>query len=443
MKTPFFSMFLLLAGSLLITQCAAEKPPGGGPPDKQPPSLISASLPDGAVNVDSLHTLRFIFSEPLLVKTAENNITLFPLDRTGTDIRIRGRKIQIRPLTPWERGTVYTLILGKNIADLRNNSLPEPLQFSFTRSGVMPQNSIRGYVAEQDGNVNTSICISRQHRVPDSIFAQPEYFTQSASGGAFTFDHLPEDTFFIAGYQDMDRSNSFHQDLDGVCVPSEPAVLPDTLDHHNVVLLATKDNFLPPELVKADNLYPGATELSFTKKPAAWNRRESFQISEAEVDTVIYAGKTCTLYHDRLSDDSLEMKLRGVVDYLSCALHDTLAHLPVKNPEDSLYHFEQRGTSLFITPPPDAWELKGRFEGLRDTLELTLIKQKHAIYAIPVLAASDRGKWHVHMPASATYPEIRTDSLYAVDLQPKAAPNTAPSQDVSRRRKCIRPCGWS
>ncbi len=422
MKKRLIFFFLLITGCLLLIQCAAEKPPGGGPPDTEPPFLVSSSLASGAVNIDSLHVLHFTFSEPLNAKTAEKGITLFPLNENPVEIRIRGRNIRITPLTPWKKGIVYTVILGKTIADLRNNSLQEPLQFSFTVSGSMPQNRISGRVAGQKKNTNTFIHISRTQHIPDSIFAHPDYYTQSAPDGSFSFYYLPEDTFYIAGYQDLDKSNSFNKNFDGVCVPAKRAVFPDTIKDITVYLLATENNFLPPKLLKAENLYPGATELSFTKKPAVWNKRNSFRLGDAEPDTVLYSDNSCVLYHERLRADSVKLSLRNVKDHLNCELTDTLVRIAVNEMDDSLYHFTQHDDILFIMPPPGTAVLSGRFEGPRDTVELTLTQKKHGMYDIPSSDPSVRGKWHVSIPESKAYPEILTDSIYAVELKRKAPP---------------------
>ncbi|MBW6458259.1 MAG: Ig-like domain-containing protein, partial [FCB group bacterium] len=147
MKHPIALILLSLCCCLLCVNCAAEKPPGGGPPDTDPPFLVSSSFESGSTRVDSMMVMEFEFSEPLSPPSVSRSIRIFPLGRHDADMRVRGRKIQITPKTPWEDDLVYTVILGKTISDLRNNQMTAPVQLSFTRGNEMPHNTIRGFVS--------------------------------------------------------------------------------------------------------------------------------------------------------------------------------------------------------------------------------------------------------------------------------------------------------
>ncbi len=403
--------------ALFFVHCASESPPGGGPPDTTSPVALFLSISSGATNVDSMQTLRIEFSEPLNSKTLAKNITIFPLGEYDTDIRMQGKKLSITPNTPWKKNVVYTVILGKNISDLRNNHLSEPIHISFTTDSHIPQNSFRGSIANLKDNLSAVIYISRKTAYPDSIISAPEYYTQSGPGGSFSFDYLPRDTFYIAGYIDLDKSNNYKATFDGVCIPSKIHIVPDTLAQESLVVQAVYDNFFNPRLLRAESIYPGATRLEFTKAPAVWNVPGSFQIENVRIDTVIYDEKTCVLYHDAIQKDSLTLSLHAIRDYLSCMLKDTLLTIPVTALADTLYQFEQKGDQLFITPPPGAAELTGRFESSLDTLKLTLNQLCHGIYDILPATAFTHGKWNIRMPVPAGYSNINTDSVYTVLMQ--------------------------
>ncbi|MDD3094853.1 MAG: Ig-like domain-containing protein [Candidatus Marinimicrobia bacterium] len=397
-------------------RCASEGLPGGGPPDKEPPRLILAVPVSGTVGVDSLQTLEFIFSETLNASVAEKNITLFPLGATETRIRVRGRSIQIQPLEPWKKNTVYTLILGKNIADLRNNAIPAPIQISFTRELQIPENSIRGKVVALQEGLVAGIYISRRHSHPDSILAYPEYYTQAAANGSFAFRYLPQEKFYIAGYVDLDKSNTYQPRSDGRLIPQHPYALPDTLESTSFSLLAVHDNFLPPRLLKAQNLHSAATKLEFSKKPDPHGKADAFRITGTEIDTVIYADKSCTLYHGKTESDTLLLHIRGLKDYLQCSMRDSSLKIPQKAPEDTLYRFEQSEKLLIIAPPPESPRLAGKFESVKDTLPLTLVRLVHGIYRIPEHTENRQGHFRIDMPLPPDYPEFAVDTLYRVPM---------------------------
>lgn len=371
----------------------------------------------GTTGVDSLQVLEFIFSEALNASVAEKNITLFPLGATETRIRVRGKSILIQALEPWKKNTVYTLILGKNIADLRNNAMPAPIQISFTRDLQIPENSLRGRVVGLQEGLVAAIYISRRHSHPDSILADPEYYTQAATDGSFRFRFLPQEKFHIAGFVDLDKSNTYQERTDGRLVPGQQYALPDTGTALSLSLLAVHDNFLPPRLLKAESLYPSETELEFSKKPDPYGGANAFRIAGAEIDTVIYQDKFCRIYHTKPQGDTIQVRIRGLKDHLQCPMPDSSLKIPLKALADTLYRFRQAENILFVTPNPGKPLLTGSIESVADTLPLTLRRIVHGIYRIPEMAADMKGHFRVRISGQADYPEMATDTLYRVPLE--------------------------
>jgi hypothetical protein len=384
--------------------------------------LVSASVKNGATGIDSMQVLQFEFSEALNARTATPNITIFPLGRHDASIRVRGRRIRITPESPWKKDVVYTLILGKNISDLRNNSMTSPIQISFTREEKMPRNQIRGRIHGLKQRDAATIHISRVDSHPDSILASPEYFTQSDASGDFYFDYLPRDHFYLAAYIDLNKSNTYNRLSDGVCVPSKPGIKADSTELHPLDMLAVYDHFMPLRLLRARNIYPGQTELEFTKEPAVWNRNNVFLIEQLPPDTVIYDQKKCILYHRAVLSDSLSLSITGLKDHINCTLEDTLVRIPVSTMKDTLYAFEQKNNILFITPRPDASVLQGIFMSATDTSALSLSRLNHGIYKIPFVPVAVRGQWKVNIPLSVSYPHMFVDSSYTVPIQLSARP---------------------
>ncbi|MBN2780406.1 MAG: Ig-like domain-containing protein, partial [Candidatus Marinimicrobia bacterium] len=412
MKQSLRYGLLLTACALLSVRCASEALPGGGPPDKEPPVLLMSSVQNGATGVDPRQALRFEFSEPLNAASARKSITIFPVGEKTADIRIRQGRITITPAEVWEADVVYTVILGKNISDLRNNGLTAPVQVSFTTGPVMPQNRINGKVYGLKPNGTAVIAISRRTTVPAEVIKAPEFYTQTSPDGNFSFQYLPADIFTIAGYVDLDKSNSYEPRFDGTCVPRVPALTPDTLSSAPLPMLAVYDNYLEPKLLSAENLYPGATKLEFTKAPAPWNKSGSFRIDAAAIDTVLYHDRGCTLYHDALPGDTLSLGISGLQDHLDCALRDTVVRIPVSALKDSLYTFEQKNDLLFITPPPAKAFLSGSYQTSADTATLTLKRIVHGIYAVPAAPAPVRGNWQIRLAPGPGYPFMAKDTLY-------------------------------
>ncbi len=397
--------------------CASEGLPGGGPPDKEPPQLVKAIPLSGSVGIDSLQALEFVFSEALNTPVVEKNISLFPMGATEIQIRARGKNIHIRPRSPWKKNTVYTLILGKNISDLRNNAMTAPIHISFTRDAEIPENSLRGRVVGLQEGLLAGVYISRRHSNPDSILAFPEYYSQAAEDGSFSFRYLPQEKFYIAGYVDLDKSNTYQEKRDGRLVPDQNVALPDTEHSPQLSLLAVHDNYLPPRLIKTESLYSSATKLQFSKKLDSYNNDNVFSIQKTKIDTLIIDDKFCTLYHEKIERDSLFLEIRGLRDHLQCIMPDSSLKIKVKALADTLYNFSQEGNILFVKPPPGTAKLSGNFESPQDSMILELKQIQHGMYRIPESETDKSGEFLVKIPRQAEYPEMHTDSLYRVPLR--------------------------
>jgi Bacterial Ig-like domain len=419
MKPTIQSALWLMVITFVLIQCASEASPGGGPPDTTPPFLISSTIVSGDTKVPQDLILKFTFSENLNTDLAEKSITIFPLIEDITSTIARGRTISISPLSGWDPDIVYTVILGKNISDYRGNKLPEPLQFSFTSGNKIPQNAIKGQVLQLNPGKTAVICISRKTSFPDSILAHPEYYTQSNEDGSFIFEYLPSNKFYLAGYIDLDNSNNYKDKFDGICIPTKTNTIPDTLSTL-IYFEAINDNFIPGQLLKAESIDPSETKFSFAKIPAVWNDPGTFKINTNNIDTALYDDKTCTIYHDALSGDSLDIELIGLYDHLAVPIPDTTLRIAITAWADSFYNFQTLGDYLRITPPPLAETIPGIFQTKRDTTELILKKHLPGFYTLPVSKTSRAGTWLVQLPQAGKPLDTENDSLYSIPLNLKA-----------------------
>ena len=403
---------------MILVQCASEAAPGGGPSDKTPPELLMSSIQSGATLVPADHSVRFVFSENLNTDIAEKSITVFPLSENTSSVLVKGKTITISPLTGWDPAVVYTIILGKNIADYRGNGLPQSMQFSFTAGENMPQNRLAGKINGLKSGTTAVISISRKSTNPDSILLNPEYYSQSGPAGDFVFEHLPMETFYVAAYIDLDKSNNYKENFDGVCVPAMPYVVPDTTDKQ-LIFEAVYDNFLPGRLLQAESLQPTKSKLTFQKEIATWNKKENYLINSLNPDSIIYNANTCTLYHGEIQQDTFRVELTSLFDHIAVPFADTSLNIPLTVWPDSFYHFTTLGNDLYISPTPSAAILEGVFQTSKDTSNLVLHKNIPGFYTLPSGKTAQRGTWLIRIPLESDSTWVMWDSLYSVPLELK------------------------
>ena len=421
MRSTPISIVLLVMTAMTFIQCASEAAPGGGPADTTPPFLVQSNVQTGDTRFPEKEALEFVFSETINTTTAKKSITIFPLGEEVAIVNIRSHSIVITPVNRWDPDIVYTIILGKNIADMRGNGIRQPLRFSFTSGESIPGNRITGQVLGLKTNTTAVIAISHRYGRADSLLTAPEYFTQSGPDGSFHFDYLPSEEFYVAGYIDLDKSNNFSLKFDGFCVPAQSAVVPDT-GNHILYMEAVYDNFVRGRLLNAESTSPWQTKLSLQKNPAEWNLPGTIMINGFEPDSVIFGEKSCNIYHARATGDSLIVSCTGLYDQTGIAFFDTSFSIPVTAYPDSFYRFTSLGTNVLTTPPVSMPVLSGEFRTETDTIDLSLKKGRPGFYDLPGRKSKLSGSWIVEIPYDNMFPEMVVDTHYTVSLELPAEP---------------------
>ncbi|MCM1369525.1 MAG: Ig-like domain-containing protein [Candidatus Amulumruptor caecigallinarius] len=130
-KTPTKILSFLLPGVALLTgACANMGIPSGGPRDEEPPVLVSATPPMGAVNVKSKR-ITLTFNEYINLKDAFQKVVTSPPTGAAPKISFLGKRVflDFDSLAP---NTTYTIDFADAIED---NNESNPLQgFAYTFS---------------------------------------------------------------------------------------------------------------------------------------------------------------------------------------------------------------------------------------------------------------------------------------------------------------------
>ena len=403
----------------MLIQCASEGAPGGGPPDKTPPALINSTIPTGSTNIPENQEIVFFFSENINPDNINKNVTLFPLSDEPANIRVKGKSLIIKPADQWDPNVVYTLILDKGISDYQGNGLDKPIQISFTSGPKIPQNRILGRVSGLRKGSTALIALSRQNENPDSVILKPEYYTQTGPEGNFSFNYLPSELFHIAGYIDLDNSNSFKAKFDGVCIPLKNALIPDTLG--TVLLMqAVYDNFLPGFAIKAESIDPMNTQLTFSKAPANYNGIQNISSDSVTIDSLIIKDDECNIFHSEVSSDTLTLSISGFKDKLGISIADSSFKIPVTTWPDSFFHLKPMGSALRITPDPGQSALTAIMQTENDTSEIELIKEVNGFFRLQQIKTQRRGTCLISLSSPNT--AATKDSLYSLKLDIPALP---------------------
>lgn len=181
--------------------CANVEAPPGGPEDRLPPELI-AVRPD-SLSVDASFDGRavFVFSERLSEQGVEDAVSVSP--RTSrTRVSRSGDEIRIEPERGWEAGQIYQITIRPELQDLFNNKLAAPVRLVFSTGPEIPETLIRGTLVDAATRKAEAGQRVEAIRAADSLV----YATVTDSTGGFEFSRIPQGSYLIRGYGDLNQN---------------------------------------------------------------------------------------------------------------------------------------------------------------------------------------------------------------------------------------------
>jgi len=243
----------MLLLSAVLAGCAVPQPPPGGPRDTTPPSLVSSSPSEGAVNV-STRSIRLEFSEYVERNSLPRALTITPAVEGPFRYDWGRRTVEILVPSSLRDSTTYILSIDTNLRDVRGVSLTRPITLAFSTGPTIQQGRLSGRalsgrtgdpVAELDVLAYPAPDSLLPHPLPD----RPAYRTQTGPDGRFTFEYLREQPYFVILLRDRDRS--LHPDPgEAYGVPPRAVLRADTVltDTTDATWLIANPDTLRPAL---------------------------------------------------------------------------------------------------------------------------------------------------------------------------------------------------
>lgn len=246
---------LLLTSAMLLTglgyACANPNQPPGGPPDAAPPRVVKITPSSGTIGARPKAVV-FQFDE-VISETPKGQTDLaklvFVSPKSG-DIEVDWRRSQldVKPAKGWKPNTVYTVLLGAGVTDLRNNSIDSAVRIVFSTGGPIPETKVDGVVF--DWQLNTYArealieAIVRDTAKKDSIIFQ----TIADSLGRYSLQHIPPGNYVLRAILDRNNNRSLERleawDTVGITVTSTSNVELHAFTHDSIGLGITSVTLL-------------------------------------------------------------------------------------------------------------------------------------------------------------------------------------------------------
>lgn len=193
----------LLVLGLAFLACARVEPPPGGPPDNSPPG-VAATLPESlTVAPGWTDPVLVTFDERISERGAVDAVAVSP--RTSPVDVERGRSgLRVSLRDGWVPNTIYHVTVGPGISDLFNNQMRRPVTLVFSTGPEIPATSVSGVVTDRvTDRPEVGLRLEAIRQVDSLVYAAP-----TDSTGRFEIAHIPQGSYLLRAFRDVNRSRS-------------------------------------------------------------------------------------------------------------------------------------------------------------------------------------------------------------------------------------------
>jgi len=254
---------------LLCLGCAEVASPPGGEIDRSGPFLIGSIPENGSTDVPINNKVTFFFSEYIKQPASVKALYISPRQDKEPKIKWKSDRIQITFTDSFATDQTYIISVASGITDLRNNQMDSSLIVAFSTGPSIDSGKVSGIISKSGtplGNYMIGlydVTTFNDSTVYDSIF--PDYVTQSRKDGGFAFDYLPEQEYRLIGFQDKNRDERFNPEREEFALPDRKIDVGGDLPIDSLLLRATKQDTLLPEVISIGYIADKLVKLRLTK----------------------------------------------------------------------------------------------------------------------------------------------------------------------------------
>lgn len=208
-------LYILLTILLIlpIYSCASISTPDGGEYDETPPSFVKSSPHRNSTNVKTTN-ITIEFDEFIKLENAAEKVVISPPQVQQPEIKVTGKKIQIKLLDSLHLNTTYTIDFADGIVDNNEGNPLGDFCFNFSTGNNIDTLQIAGTVLNASNlEPIKGILVGLHSNLSDTAFTSLpfERVSRTDSRGQFVIRGLSPGQYRIYALQDMDQDYLFSQ----------------------------------------------------------------------------------------------------------------------------------------------------------------------------------------------------------------------------------------
>ena len=355
--------------------------------------------------------------------SVEDAIFISPEPDEGFEIKIRGKRIQVRFKEELPENSTVVVTFGSGIQDIHGNQMPESFVMAFSTGDKIDKSGISGYLKGMKNPASTWIWAYplESAEEPDPREDKAPYATQPDPEGKFRLAFLPTAEYRIFAVEDSRKNRIWDSDREAIAFPPWD-VLSAELDVPEINLMMATYDLQPPNLRGAQALHRQAVRFSFD---------EPVKTTDLEIEATNQDGRRLDIVdaYQNLADsttlflttaiqregDVYSIRLDGLSDYSDNRADSIIAEVEASNSMDTT------GARFAWSEPSDGQtsvDLESSVSvGFNEAI--TLIDLPKAVTLLDPDSAAVPGKWNypgsswgVFVPAEA----FASNATYSVRI---------------------------
>lgn len=356
-------LFFLLP--LIIAACANPQAPSGGPPDKSPPLITSYEPSDRTLNFSD-KSIKIKFNKYMDHNSVIESIFLSPSKKLDFDWS--GKTLKISFDEPLDPNTTYSLTLGTEYFDIRQNKPTQAFNLIFSTGSKIDTGTIKGKLFDASPAGAFIFAYSLEGINPDTLdprHTKPTYRTQVGANGTFSLNALKNGRYRIAAVRDLYKDEIFDEGTDAFSAAQKDYQVSDSSVPDISLKIGKSSDNAGPMIYEAEALSDRKISASFSEEiDTASISAASFEIfdsSGSKKATVLHAyldsksASKINIITESPLDTALSWKLR-INNDRAYALRDSSGNIIVDTARTAKFFplSEKDTSSFYLTAPPFA-----------------------------------------------------------------------------------------
>ncbi len=216
----------------LLIGCAQQYPITGGEKDTTPPSIKESSPINFSTNFTD-NSITFTFDEYVQLKNMNAEFISSPPLEENPEFTEKGKSITMEFNEKLKPNTTYNFNFGNGIVDFTEGNPLDSNLFVISTGDALDSLSVWGKVKDAYTNLPVGqVYIGLYESKEDSVFttSRPNFLSKTQSTGLFNIGYLPEKSFQILAFEDLNGNYIFDRYAERVAFTEKRVntAIPDT-----------------------------------------------------------------------------------------------------------------------------------------------------------------------------------------------------------------------